>query len=149
MPRRSRLTGSQRKWGIRGKPTRSGRAARDVGVIEARDQHERAVRVDEPVPRAGRRDDDRTSAQLVDLVAITEQAGADDRERLLAGGRDDRDRPRAWPRAFRIWVTTVSRPARRKPRERTTRVWLTQRSHHASGVRTSRGSRPSCSEIQR
>ncbi len=54
----------------------------------------------------------------------------------------------AWRRASRISVTTVSRPASRKPRGRTTRVWLIHRSHHASGVRTSRGSRPSCSEIQ-
>ena len=45
----------------------------------------------------------------------------------------------AWPRASRISVTTLSRPARRNPRGRTTRVWLIHRSHHASGVRTSRG----------
>jgi hypothetical protein len=69
--------------------------ARDVGVVEVRDQHEGVVRVDEPVPRAGRGDDDRAGAQLVDLIAVAEKAGAQNGERLLPGRRDDRDRPRA------------------------------------------------------
>ena len=42
----------------------------------------------------------------------------------------------------------VSRPASRKDLGRTGWVWLDQVAHHLSGVLTSRGSRPSSSEIQ-
>lgn len=67
---------------------------RDVRVVEVRDQYQGIVRVDEPVPRAGRGDDDRAGTQLVDLVAVAQEAGAGDGERLFPGGRDDGDRPR-------------------------------------------------------
>ena len=68
---------------------------RDVGVVEVRDEHEAVSRVDEPVPRAGCRDDDRAGTQGVDIAAVAdEKAGADDGQRLLPGGRDDGERQR-------------------------------------------------------
>ena len=66
----------------------------EVGVVEGRNEHEAVTRVDEPLPRTGSRDDERAGAEVVDvvdIVAVVDEARTGDGERLIPGGCGDGD----------------------------------------------------------
>ena len=64
----------------------------EVGVVECGNEHEAVPRVDEPLPRTRSRDDQRAGTEVidvVDIVAVTDETGADDGERFFPGGCRD------------------------------------------------------------
>ena len=61
----------------------------NVGILEGGDEHERQVRVDQPIPGARARDDQRSRAEVIDLLALVDEAGADNCEGLVSGRSHD------------------------------------------------------------
>ena len=117
--RASRPTGTTTWWPLLTAEPRS--ASSNVG-----NEHEAVPRVDEPIPRTGSGDDERAGAEVVDvvdIVAVADEAGADDGERFFPGGCGDGDRAAGAGRGRRGSARRSRRDRRGgSPRGRTRRV---------------------------